>query len=68
MECKNGEYFLTEKESLLLREQAVRPDKSVMRRRDAFFSQIDKSLTIKYLEDGGMIVKYSSDDKTEEAS
>lgn len=68
MEYKNGEYFLTEKESRLLCELSVHPDKAVMKRRDAFFSQIDKLLTIKYLENGGMIVKYNSGDTTEETS
>lgn len=66
MEYKNGEYFLTEKESRLLYELSVHPDKAVMKRRDAFFSQIDKSITIKYLENGGMTIKCSSGDKTEE--
>lgn len=56
MEYKDGEYFLTDEETKSLLEQSIRPDESIMRRRDVFLAEIDESINIEYQENGAMIV------------
>lgn len=44
-------------ESAVLWNQAMRPDESVMARRDRFFADIDTSIHITHTPDGGMIIE-----------
>lgn len=57
MEYRNGEYFLTNEESGILFGQSVHPDGVVMERRNRFFADIDESLQITYVQDGGMTIE-----------
>lgn len=57
MEYRHGEYFLDAGESAVLWNQAMRPDESVMARRDRFFADIDASIHITHTPDGGMIIE-----------
>lgn len=56
MEYKNGEYFFTKEESGIIFGQSVHSDEAAMERRNRFFADMDDSLQITYLQDGGMIV------------
>lgn len=61
MEYRDGEYFLTSDESDILFRQSIHPDETVMRRRNRFFAEIDRSLQITYLENGEMVVSANAE-------
>lgn len=60
MEYRQGEYFLDTGESVVLWNQAVWPNESLMARRDRFFADIDTSTHITHTLDGGMIIKFGA--------
>lgn len=56
MEYINGEYFLSEEETIRFRKNFSSIDSDVMKKRDAFFSEIEASMSIVFDEDGGMTI------------
>lgn len=59
MDYRNGEYFLTNQESGILFGQSIHPDEVIMERRNRFFAEMDESLQITCLPDGGMLIEAS---------
>lgn len=57
MENKSGKYFLTPEESTVFGNHAVRPDETVMAKRNRFFADIDASIQITHLTNGGMLIE-----------
>lgn len=56
MEHINGEYFLNKEETIRFRKIFSSVDSDVMKNREAFFSEIESSISITFDEDGGMTI------------